>query len=303
MSDKGLTKTENDAGADTMRSPSMICAIIPRLKEMHYMEIVEGIRSLTEDKGYVLAIFVTDENAQMEKVVLDIAQKIGVKGIIISPAHTEDEFDRERFLTFQNLNVPTVLVERRITYSDFDGVFCDDREAFNASVGILLDEGHTNICVISGNRKINTTINSIKDIRHAFTLRGSELKESKCFFCRDGAEAYQTTLSILDAAERPSAIIACESNLTKECLRAISEKNLEIPKDISFIGYGNLSELELVDFPLTLIEKDASRMGHNAAMLLFERIEDLNKPRDKKRVIMFSEIVLRGSEKKNEGLK
>jgi DNA-binding LacI/PurR family transcriptional regulator len=60
---------------------------------------------------------------------------------------------------------------------------------------------------------------------------------------------------------RPTAIFSISNRLTIGALKAINQKGLKIPRDISIIGFDELRTAELIDPPLTVVVQPAYEFG------------------------------------------
>lgn len=78
-------------------------------------------------------------------------------------------------------------------------------------------------------------------------------------------------------------------------ISAITEKGLNVPQDISVIGYDNVHSSRFYAPPLTTVHQSKSRLGAAALELLLERIENNEKAKEPKVLEFFPELVKRKS--------
>lgn len=83
---------------------------------------------------------------------------------------------------------------------------------------------------------------------------------------------YSLTGELLELEERPTAIFAINDSLAIGCYRAISEKGLKIPEDISVVGYNDISVARYLVPPLTTVRLYMDFIGEQAVEILAERI-------------------------------
>ena len=60
-------------------------------------------------------------------------------------------------------------------------------------------------------------------------------------------------------------------------MNACKKLNINIPKDLSIVGYDNIELSEMIEPKLTTIDQNMFLLGKNSAILLNEKIENNNK--------------------------
>ena len=78
---------------------------------------------------------------------------------------------------------------------------------------------------------------------------------------------------ILKEKELPTAIFAANDSLAVGCYRAIQETGLQIPEDISVIGFNDISMAKYLAPPLTTVHVHMNFIGRQAVKMLVERIQ------------------------------
>ncbi len=70
----------------------------------------------------------------------------------------------------------------------------------------------------------------------------------------------------------PTAFFCVCDIITFSCMKALKEKNIKIPEDVSIIGFDDLPSALLSDPPLTSIKVSKTRIGRRAFQLLKRRL-------------------------------
>src|SRR5260370_33348939 len=81
---------------------------------------------------------------------------------------------------------------------------------------------------------------------------------------------YYATQHLLALTSPPTAIIAMNNLLVLGALNAVREKGLQIPRDISIIGWDDFDAASHLRMPLTVVDQPASAMGTMAAEHLLQ---------------------------------
>jgi DNA-binding LacI/PurR family transcriptional regulator len=93
--------------------------------------------------------------------------------------------------------------------------------------------------------------------------------------------------------ERPTAVVCDDDLVAAGLLLAARELGLDVPGDLSVVGFDDLDLARLVHPPLTTVRADAELLGATAFELLAERLA--HPGRRTKRVVQPVELVVRAS--------
>ena len=85
---------------------------------------------------------------------------------------------------------------------------------------------------------------------------------------------YRAALKILGAVRRPSAILCASDLMAIGASRALKEKGVSVPEDISIVGFDNMEEAIYHEPPLTTVAFSAYEMGRLAAQKIFQIIAE-----------------------------
>jgi len=88
----------------------------------------------------------------------------------------------------------------------------------------------------------------------------------------DGYEAAKRIFS--DNENKPTAIFAANDVMAIGCMRYLTEKGLNVPKDVAIVGFDNIEAGLHVDPPLTTVNVHREEMGSLAVRRMLEMIKD-----------------------------
>ena len=91
-----------------------------------------------------------------------------------------------------------------------------------------------------------------------------------------------------------SAIFVANDQMALGVLRALHEAGLEIPRQVSVVGFDDIPEAQYYTPPLTTIRQDFSEIGRRSLGLLLEMMESGGEPRESPALVV-PELVLRSS--------
>jgi len=107
------------------------------------------------------------------------------------------------------------------------------------------------------------------------------------------AGGYQQTQALLDAAEPPTAIIACNDLMALGAMSAVQERGLKVGMDISITGFDDIALAEHSHPPLTTVRQPIEKIGEMVCEMLVNTIR--NEPLECKQIILKPELVVRQS--------
>ena len=104
---------------------------------------------------------------------------------------------------------------------------------------------------------------------------------------------YRAAVRLLSRAERPTAIFAANDLSCIGALSAAAALGVQVPGELSLVGFDNSSLARLRALWLTSVDGAAYAMGEKAARMLLARIEHPDAPRET--TLMPPRLEVRGS--------
>ena len=110
------------------------------------------------------------------------------------------------------------------------------------------------------------------------------------------SDGYEVTREFIEKNnELPTAFIVATDTIATGVLRALYEKNINVPNDISIIGFNDLIASQHTIPPLTTIRVHIEHLANAAVDLIIEKV---NNRKYCKKLIIPSELVIRESTSK-----
>jgi DNA-binding LacI/PurR family transcriptional regulator len=240
--------------------------VVPDVTNPFFAGVVKGAESVAQDAGYQLVLCNTDESSDREHAVLSTIRD-RVDGLLLAPARD----DAETSESLADLGVPIVLVDRTLPDpGEADAVLIDNVGGAAAAAQLLIEEGHRRIAFVSG--PIDTTPGAE---RHAgFTSEceaaGVEVVIEIADFKERGG--YQAAMRLFAGADPPTAAFAANNLMTIGTLRALRDLGLAVPRSVSVVGFDDHLFADLIDPPLTVVDRDMENQGAVAMRMLLARL-------------------------------
>lgn len=129
----------------------------------------------------------------------------------------------------------------------------------------LLTLGHRDIVVLSGPEYVHTFRDRLHGARDV--LQGAARWSLVSHAQFDERAGYEMVQALLERG-RPSALLALTDWIAIGALRAVRERGLRVPEDISITGYSDLAAVEHLDPPLTTVHVPQRQLGALAVRMM-----------------------------------
>lgn len=140
-----------------------------------------------------------------------------------------------------------------------------------------MDLGHRTIGILGGRaEQSNAAQARLEGVRQAFARRGVALDESRqCETARfDLSGGYAAMERLLDKLPGMTAVFAMSDVQALGAMRALHDRGLRVPEDISVLGYDGI-ELGRYAVPrLTTVRQDAQKLAERSVDILIRQIRD-----------------------------
>ncbi len=258
---------------------SHICGVIAPhhtaiFRSPFFTNIMEGLEEVAAEHQYRLLIHPLNETARAQVSYRALLGDGSVDGMFVLNAWSTDVSIRE----LGEANVPFILVNGKITgQEDFPYVGFDNRGGVKKAIDHLVQLGHERIGIINGRM---TTTNALE----RFQAFQENLAEHKLEFHQEWVAdgdfeeegGHKAALKILTAVRRPSAILCASDLMAIGAVRALKEKGVSVPEDMSIVGFDNMEEAMYHEPLLTTVSFSAIEMGKLAARKMFQIIAEEN---------------------------
>ena len=141
-------------------------------------------------------------------------------------------------------------------------------------VDFVVQNGHRKIAYIHGAESATTNLRLVTFNRkleeYGIEIPEEYIKESPY---RDTHGAYEKTLELLKLRTRPTCIFYPDDYATYGGMRAIAERGLKVPDDISVVGFDGIKVARHIRPRLTTYRQNTEELGTLAAQSLVALIE------------------------------
>ncbi len=254
-----------------------------------YSEILGSIEFTARQHGYHVIISATD----VTEDYLNLIQERNLAGVIIIGTY-ENNFFKE----LNKLEVPVVLVDSYCKDDWFHSLRIDDEYSSYLATKYVIDCGHTNIGLLTGNLKEDGVMK--KRLRgYQKALQDSNLVFSEKYLFETTVDYESGVKAAEEICERKvdvTAIVATADVMAIGLMKGFYDKGIKVPEDISIMGFDDLDISGYTTPGLTTVKQPISLKGERAVQLLVENIQDSHMKKIEE--IFPVQLVERGSVKK-----
>jgi len=248
-----------------------------------FSEVLRGVSQAANKFGYHLLFVYAREGLDYASLY----KEQRVDGLILISPRVEDE----GIVNLIHYNIPFVSTSR-IPYGGC-WVDIDNVKAGFTATNYLVQQGHRRIGYINGPEEMASSSERLEGYRLALNVNGIPFEEDYVFPGQHRKEdGYACIERYLALKEPPTGVFAASDLMGIGLLQGAKARGLQVPKDISVIGFDDIPFALDVDPPLTTIRQPAYLKGLIAGGMLRNIL--MNRP-VKQRKILPTEIVLRGS--------
>jgi LacI family transcriptional regulator len=257
--------------------------------------MARGVEDVAGASNYTVIYCNTDESEAKEEKYANMLAQRQVDGVLLVPSR--GNVKTIQFLKSNDINV--VVLDRRVSGEGADVVYSDSKNGASRLTKLLIGLGHKRIAIIAGSRGVSTSEDRVIGYQQALSeagLGGNELIYYGAFNEHSG---YQLANQAMMQNPRPTAIFGGNNFVAMGAIKAIHDLNLDVPEDVSVVGFDDLPEFMFMKPFLTVARQPAYEMGRLAAEILLKRItgEMLEEHRE---FILPVEIVVRESSGPNK---
>lgn len=253
-------------------------------------DYIDGIEKEAREAGYSLEVRTYTE-FNIQKIMNDIYRQT-FSGVIILAT----ELLEQDILKFKSLTIPKIFIDASYPFHSFDFVNMDNQSALYTIIKQFKEKGILKIGLIRS--KVATRNFELRSEYFYEALRYFGLEERTRWDISVGStfdEAYKDMLQYLDSGQDlPEGFFCVCDIMGLGVMKALKERKIRIPEDVSIIGFDDLPQCQMVDPPLSSVKVSKKLIGKRAFQFL-EKMMSSEKRVASEKTYIGCEIVRRES--------
>jgi LacI family transcriptional regulator len=267
-----------------------LALVVTDITNPYFTLMARGVEDVAGASNYTVIYCNTDESEAKEEKYANILAQRQVDGVLLVPAGGNDK--TIKFLETNGINV--VVLDRRVSGVKTDFVCSDSKDGANRLMKLLIGLGHKRIAIITGPKKVSTAVDRVTGYKQALTEAGLIENELVYYGLYNQESGYELTKQVMGQSPKPTAIFGANNFIMLGIMQALRELQLNVPDDVSVVGFDDFPESMLVSPFFTAAVQPAYEIGRLATELLLNRISG-DRSKEYKELILPSEIIERRS--------
>lgn len=241
-----------------------------RTEEPHVGRMIEGTLDAADAHGYTLKLLRLHAMGNSARHAIRRSSELRLSGILA--LHLPEDTLEELHLEAHKYQTPLVLMDTYCQNAQIHQVVSDDEGGFSLGVQHLAQLGHRKIGMVKGGGTTAIGVARKYAFVRALAAHGLQPEESLVqegsFHDRAASVEAARRLLTLPEGQRPTAIFCASDLMALATLRAARELGLDVPRQVSVIGFSNMIHCEYAYPALTTIDQGFQTMGSTALNLL-----------------------------------
>lgn len=269
------------------KQTNMIGLLVPDITNPFFPELASAVERTAYEHGYTVMLCNAGETIDKEKHYIRTLQQNYAAGFIVTTNHIEANF-------YKQLDVPIVALDRHLS-ATIPTVTSDNVIGGKLAAQFLVEQGFTRILCVRGPLDIDVANDRMKGFEAVMQTHTS-VQYDTIVSPFDFAAAKEMTERQFAQRRDYDAVFASSDASAMGVMKAAESYGINIPADISVVGYDGINITTLLSPELTTIAQPITKMGERATQLLIALIKG---EKVEEQVVAFApELVIRKSTKK-----
>ena len=188
-------------------------------------------------------------------------------------------------------DIPLVVVNCQIEDVDVNCVAVNNFKGAYEATEFLVHHGHKRVAHLAGDLRVQCAKERVAGYKSALEKNGVVLSKDYIKVTNfSRKEAWTKLEELFSSKNPPTAVFCCSDEVASEVLKFAEEKRIEVPKDLSIIGFDDNPHCLYGNLMLTTVRQPLKAMVHQAVKILNENVES-KKPAQK--IVLDTELIIR----------
>jgi DNA-binding LacI/PurR family transcriptional regulator len=278
--------------------------VVPSVTRPALPEVLNAIEDELHRRGYSLLVGNSGNTHDQEVGRIQRILDEGVGGMIVLPIDGHTDVGSYQGLLGQGF--PVVLIDRHVVGLPVDAVLADNVGGAFLAVTHLIELGHRRIAFVSSDNLGTTSVaERLQGYQLALSTAGLPINGDLLFthlpvvppdsYDEDRVTQDNARLIVKFLSDRPlpTAIFALHDRIALSVLEAATSLGLDVPRDLSVVGFDDDPLAETLRVPLTTVAQPREQIGRVAARVVADRIEA--RPSEVARIVLPTTLIVRRS--------
>ncbi|CAN2175354.1 PurR Transcriptional regulators [Candidatus Nanopelagicaceae bacterium] len=248
--------------------------------------ILNAMEKVARLEGYsLISIAVSAGSRESWREAIDQLRNLDIDGVITIalPEQIVKEIEN-------SLDGAVIVIVDSEPSKKFDVVNMDNIYGATLATQYLIDAGHTEILHVTGPE--NGYEADKRKVGYETTMKNAKLKPEVIVGDWSIAKGFEAGVKVSKMKKRPTAVFCANDHLALGMIKAFNEAGIDVPGDISIIGFDNIPESSYLIPALTTVGQNFDELGNKAISRMLQQLIQESK---KEAVMIKPALVLRSS--------
>ena len=259
--------------------PYVLAFITPGVIDPTGAAIINGAQEEANRLGLCLVVLDITEKQGYPEQNLQLLKHLSFDGIILDHARLDPE---ELIHEYRLSDIPLAVISRQTDSPHFYCINSDRENGMYQATKYLLSLNHRDIAYLGGDPTLFISQSRLQGIERALAEAGLSLKDE---YYRlginsiDGGFEMATSILSQNGEQRPTALLCYNDLIAIGAMHAIRSFSLNVPDDISVVGFNETYFTPHTNPPLTTVSQPKTREGQLAVQKIYNILHgyDANK--------------------------
>jgi LacI family transcriptional regulator len=254
-----------------------IGAIIPTMENAIFARGLQAFEDELGQHGFTMLVASTGYSAEKEEQQVRSLVARGADALLLIGHSRAPEI--YRFLEAQN--IPVIITWAFDPTSERPSIGFNNKSAMREMAVQVIEMGHERLALISAETASNDrALERHRGVVAAMFDKGLPIENliylETIYGVEQGATAFE---QLMQAHAPPTAVFCGNDVLAVGALRKARELGIDVPGDVSIIGFDDIELAQLVHPPLTTVHVPHREMGRLAALALMNLLKEGTQPK------------------------
>ncbi len=261
---------ENARGLVTNET-RLIALIVPDIENMFFAALARNLEDECQEAGYALFLSNSNDNRAHESAMMTNYLARDIDGMFLIPSLETYNHAHELNVQITDAHCPVTIIDRLVTSHVCDGVGFDNVQGGRLAAKRLLEARHRRFVCISGqphDANSNNRVCGFVDVLHGQGIDDDDILLLSGDYRYDGG--YGLAARVVEFGA--TGLFCCNDLMAMGVLKRFGEMGVDVPHDISVVGYDNIMRRFGMLSNLTTVEQDVHKLAVRSWETLYHRI-------------------------------
>ena len=263
-----LNYQPNQAAVSLVTKKTQVIGLLIAQDHYYYFgDLIRSVEMACHNASYFPLISLSSLGSEVEPELISMLARRGMDGLILDPAVFQTGRSGPVSEIMRGLQIPVITLGYVDSQLLSNSITINHRQGSYLAASHLLISGHRRIACIAASLSPGIRQDYLAGYRDAMDDFGIQPEAS---WILEDLDAEAAAAPILDRIlqEPVTAVMVSSDLLAGQLMQLAHARGIEIPRQLSFVGYGGVSALRSVSYPLTTVSLHLDRLARKAVNLI-----------------------------------